>query len=223
MLTKFRRRFRPKLVDILYPSPAFPMRDATMSEGYSHQSSAYRSVLANLSLTQYPLLEQVRNLSDEMAAQLPTLYRGQGAALLAELKYTLRLLDDQWQHIVQSYIDPLFGSERSRHFADLGIGLSPAEKEMNRRLLLAVGNIGIALVAEHLFLPLALINIGFSAWLIKPIAERGYHTLVNQKRLTYPLVVISTELVTYLHGFFVPGSVVIFMVTLTNKDRKSVV
>lgn len=222
MIAGLLRPQKPKLIDVLdseslalasytngvpAASPLFDQQNAKPI-----QSPVHRSIMDDNALVQW-----VRTLGDGLAAHLPVVYQEQGALLMDEVKRVLLTLDDQWQRIVEQHIDPLFGSTRSRQFADLGIGLSAAEKDMNRRLILAVGNIGIALMAEQLFLPLALVNIGFSAWLIRPIIERGVRTLMKEKRLTYPLVILSTELVTYLHGFFVPGSVVILLVTVTNK------
>lgn len=139
------------------------------------------------------------------------------APLLKSVYTTLTELDEQWQMFVHTQIDPLLGGERSQHLNEMGIVLSPMERDINRRLILAVGNIGIALVATHLFLPLAVVNVAFIAWLGKPMYMRGYRALMDERRVTYPLVLLSAELAIVLGGHFVAGSVAIFIITATNK------
>lgn len=139
------------------------------------------------------------------------------APLLKSVQKTLTDLDDQWQIFVHTQIDPLLGGERSQHLSELGIVLSPMERDINRRLILAVGNIGIAVVATQVFLPLAVVNVAFIAWLGKPMYMRGYRALVDERRVTYPLVLLSAELAIILGGHFVAGSVAIFVITATNK------
>jgi Cu2+-exporting ATPase len=95
--------------------------------------------------------------------------------------------------------------------------MSPAEKDINRRLLLAAGNIGVALAATNFFLPLAAINIGSIIWLGLPMYKRGYQALVKEHRLTYPVVLMGAEMAIILGGHFVAGSVAMLMVTATNK------
>ncbi|MBI1298545.1 heavy metal translocating P-type ATPase [bacterium] len=137
--------------------------------------------------------------------------------LIKSLQKNLLELDDQWQRFVHTKVDPLLGGERSRQLNELDIRLSPMEKDINRRLILAMGNIGIALVATQAFLPLAVANVAFIAWLGKPMYMRGYRALVDERRLTYPLVLLSAELAIVFGGHFVAGSVAIFIITVTNK------
>lgn len=155
-----------------------------------------------------------------LVAEVNTLYNAgktQAAPLLNTLGASLTKLDDRWQLFVHTRIDPLLGGTRGQQLNDLGIRLSPVEKEMNRRLILAAGNVGIALITTHLFLPLAAVNVGLIAWLGMPIYQRGYRALVEEHRLTYPVVLLSAQVAIVLGGNFVPGSVAMFMVTVTEK------
>ena len=126
-------------------------------------------------------------------------------------------VDAQWQRFVYLHIDPLLGGARAEHLRDLGIQMSAAEKDMNRRLLLAVGNIGVALVTTHLFPPFALLNISFVIWVNLPIYQRGYRTWVEKRRLTYAVILIGAQIAIIAGGHFVPGSVMTFMVRATEK------
>jgi Cu2+-exporting ATPase len=155
-----------------------------------------------------------------LADEVVTLYQSsktQATPLLNALSAYLTELDGQWQMFVHTRIDPLLGGARSQQLGDLGIQMSPAEKEMNRRLILAVGNIGLALAATNLFLPLAAVNIGFIAWIGMPLFQRGYRALVDERRLTYPIILFCAELTLIFGRHFVPSSVIIFVVTATNK------
>lgn len=141
----------------------------------------------------------------------------QAMPLLNNVGDYLTEVDDRWQLFVHTRIDPLLGSERNQHLGELGIQMSAAEKSINRRLLLSVGNMGIAWTATQFMPPLALINAGMMVWLGMPIYRRGWQALVHEKRLTYPVVLASAAATTILSGQFIPGSVMMFAITATNK------
>ena len=158
---------------------------------------------------------------EELAPTVTSLYRAgrvQAAPWLRQAQILLLELDDRWQHFVQTRIDPLFGDERSRQQTDLGMGLSAEEKDINRRIALAIGNLGIAWAASYVFLPLAAVNIAFSIWLgWGPLYSRAYRALRDERRLTYPLVLAGAEVAIYLGGYFVPASVGILLAMVTQK------
>lgn len=144
--------------------------------------------------------------------------RTEAAPLLQQLAVGLTALDDAWQGIVRRHIDPLLGGqERNRQFSELNIGIGAPEKDANRRMGLAVVNLGVAWTATHLFWPLALANIAFSTWLAWPLYLRGFHKLKEQRQLSYPLVLISSEFATYLGGYFLPASIGILVAMTTQK------
>lgn len=192
-------------------------RDATDPNGVTvHSPTADRQHDPVGAMLQRVQQDALLPLFDELTA-LYQASRTQAAPLIDALTPPLMALDHKWQLFVHNQIDPLLGGERSQHLSELGIRLSPMEKDINRRLILAIGNIGIALAATNFFLPLALVNVGFIAWLGMPMYRRGYLALVNERRVTYPVVLLSAELAIILGGHFVPGSVAILIVTLTNK------
>ena len=171
-----------------------------------------------------PLLNHLQEVQQKtiqpLMTELTPLYQAgkeRSAPLLKRMGGHLQKLDEQWQTFVHTRIDPLLGGARGAQLANLGIQMSDAEKDINRRLILAAGNIGVALAATHFFLPLAAINIGFIAWLGMPMYKRGYQALVKEHRLTYPVVLMSAELAIIFGGHFVAGSVAMLMVTATNK------
>ncbi len=141
----------------------------------------------------------------------------QALPLLNHMGDYLTELDDRWQLFVHTRIDPLLGGERSQQFNELGIQMSAAEKEINRRLLFSVGNMGIAWVATYFFPPLSLINAAMMVWLGLPIYRRGWQTLVEERRLTYPVVLAGAAATILLGGQYVPGSVMMFAIIATNK------
>lgn len=140
------------------------------------------------------------------------------APMLGEAQKWLVDLDEQWQTFIQKYVDPRFrGAQYRQHKTELGMEISEKEKDANRRILLSIGNIGLALAATHLFPPLGIANFVFSAWLAMPIYQRGLFVLLKQRRLSYPIVLIGGELATYLGGYFVPASVGILLAMVTQK------
>lgn len=141
----------------------------------------------------------------------------QALPLLNHMGDYLTELDDRWQLFVHTRIDPLLGGERSQQLSELNIQMSAAEKDINRRLLFSVGNMGIAWVATHFFPPLALFNAGMMVWLGLPIYRRGWQTLVEERRLTYPVVLAGAAATILLGGQYVPGSVMMFAIIATNK------
>ena len=141
----------------------------------------------------------------------------QAAPLLNNMEEYLTDVDDRWQLFVHTRIDPLLGGERSQQLGELGIQMTAVEKNINRRLLFSVGNVGIAWAATNVMPPLALINAGMMVWLGMPIYRRGWLALVEEKRLTYPVVLASAAATTILSGQYIPGSVMMFAISATNK------
>ncbi|RRR69555.1 MAG: heavy metal translocating P-type ATPase [Candidatus Viridilinea halotolerans] len=167
---------------------------------------------------------------DEAAVVLTEVHQTLLTPVIAELKPTVtafyrdgrhhampwvRLLQDRlvaadtrWQRFVETQIDPLFGNERTRQHAALGMGTSPEERDVNRRVIFAAGNLGIAWAASYVFLPLAVVSFSFSAWISwKPFYSRAYWALRHERRLTYPVVIGVSQIVAYLGGYFVPSSI----------------
>jgi len=168
-----------------------------------------------------PYREQAPGVEHPVLQELTALYhavRTEAAPALEQIEQGLSVLDDAWQQLVRRYIDPLFGGwERNRQFSELNIGIGAPEKDANRRMGLAVVNLGVAWTATHLFWPLALANIAFSTWLAWPLYQRGFQKLKNQRQLSYPLVLLTSEFATYLGGYFFPASVGILVAMTTQK------
>jgi Cu2+-exporting ATPase len=211
---------------VAYPSgtahtngrPYTDRRDNTGDLGQAPQTEH----LARFSTELVAWLRQVQQTTlAPLADEVATRYKAEqvrAAPLVRAVGQSLVTFDDHWQHFVQQHVDPLLiGRQRSQQKAELNLGLSTVEKDANRRVALAVGNIGVALAATHLFLPLAVANIAFSTWLAWPIYQRGYRMLVKQRRLSYPIVLIGSEVATYLGGYFVPASVGILVAMATQK------
>jgi Cu2+-exporting ATPase len=164
--------------------------------------------------------EMQQEMIQPLMTELTPLYqevREEAAPFLNKIGGYLRKLDEQWQTFVHTRIDPLLGGARGQQLTDLGIQMSAAEKDINRRLILAAGNIGVALLAAQVFLPLAALYIGLIAWLGMPMFQRSYLALVQERRLTYPIVLLGAELAIILGGHFVAGSVAMFIIVSSNK------
>ena len=160
--------------------------------------------------TERTIKEQVSDLVE----QIPLLNQ---VEVFNQVEGYLAELDERWQVFVHTRVDPLLGGRRSEQLGELGIQMSASEKEMNRRLLLSAGNIGVAWIATHLFPPLALINAGMMVWLGEPIYGRGWRALRDEKRLTYPVVLAGAAATLIISGQYVPGSVMMFVLTATRK------
>lgn len=174
-----------------------------------HQSLVYTTGRSVQQATHQPLMAEITPLYQALQHETKPMFKALSGYVTA--------LDEQWQRFVHLHIDPLLGGTRGQQLRDLGIQMSAAEKDMNRRLILAAGNIGIALMTKHLFPPLAVVNIAFIAWVNLPIYQRGYRALMVERRLTYPVILFSAQLAIVLGGHFVPASVTTFMVRVTEK------
>lgn len=208
---------KKSLMNVLRPEPAFAQSGYSAhppTAGADGRAAGQRDTLA-------AKLQQMQQAAlQPLLEEVTTLYKSgqtQAAPLLNALGAYLTKADDQWQIFVQTRIDPLLGGARGQQMSALGIQLSPAEKDINRRLILAVGNIGVAVVATHFFLPLAVVNIGFFVWLATPLFQRAYQGLAKEHRLTYAVVLLSAQVAIILGGYFVAGSVAMFVITVTNK------
>lgn len=212
---------KKSLMNVLRPEPVFAQNGYSAhppTAGADGRAAGQRSPQTETLTARLQAMQQaaLQPLLDEVT----TLYKSgqtQAAPLLNALSAYLTKADDQWQIFVQTRIDPLLGGTRGQQMSALGIQVSPAEKDINRRLILAAGNIGVALAATHLFLPLVVVNIGLTVWLGLPMYQRGYEALVKEHRLTYPVVLIGAQLAIIAGGHFVPGSVAMFVVSATNK------
>lgn len=212
---------KKSLMNVLRPEPVFAQNGYSAhppTAGADGRAAGQRSPQTETLTARLQQMQQagLQPLLDEVAM----LYKSgqtQAAPLLNALGAHLTKWDDRWQIFVQTRIDPLLGGERSQQLSDLSIQISAAEKEINRRVLLAAGNIGIAIAATHLFLPLAVVYIGFAAWVSLPFYQRGYRALVKERRLTYPVILLGTQLAIILGGHFVPGSVMFFVIMATEK------
>lgn len=232
MLTSLSKLSKKSLIDSLVEEPGAAVHSTANRNGaFSTNGSNHASNLSPASPA-----EDLTKLSAELVAHLRKVqqltllpfvdevmmyYKAEqerAMPLLRAVGESLMTLDDRWQRFIQQYVDPLLiGQLRSQQKAELDLGLSEVEKDANRRVALAVGNIGIALAATHLFLPLAAANIAFSTWLVWPLYQRGFQMLVHQRRLSYPVVLLGAEVATYLGGYFVPASIGILVAMSTQK------
>ncbi len=137
--------------------------------------------------------------------------------LLNRVSGYLTQVDTQWQQFIQTRVDPLFGQTRDQQFGVLATGLSDAEKDINRRLLVALGNLGVAAAATTIFTPLALVNAGAMVWSFLPMYKRGVQVLVKEHRLTYNIVLMGAQAAMILGGHFVAGSIAVLVVSGANK------
>ena len=235
MITSPLKRPKKVLIDALLTQPSIDRashstgvntngRDATTGRTNAHDFGP-SSPASSLPLLGTELVAHLRNVQQRtlmpLADNVVALYKAEylrATPVVREVGEKLMVLDDHWQHFVQQHIDPLLmGKVRGQQKTELNLGLSEVEKDANRRVILAVGNIGVALAATHLFLPLAAANIAFSTWLAWPLYQRGYRKLVDERSLSYPVVLIGSEIATYLGGYFVPASVGILVAMATQK------
>jgi Cu2+-exporting ATPase len=144
------------------------------------------------------------------------------AEAIGALRGSLKHLDDRYQSLIQTRIDPLLISqlrdEQMRDLAPTGRReMIAQEKEMNRRLVLGVGGLMLLGLRSLTRWPLtpAVIVIGlYSAW---PFVKEGWRIAVQERRLSMMHLLLIYLLSLWLGGNFLIGMVGILLSSLGQK------
>ena len=144
------------------------------------------------------------------------------AEAIGALRGSLKHLDDRYQSLIQTRIDPLLISQlRDEQMRDLAPTdrreMIAQEKEMNRRLVLGVGGLMLLGLRSLTRWPLTpgVIVIGlYSAW---PFVKEGWRIAVQERRLSMMHLLLIYLLSLWLGGNFLIGMVGILLSSLGQK------
>ncbi len=144
------------------------------------------------------------------------------AEAIGALRGSLKHLDDRFQTLIQTRIDPLLISQlRDEQMRDLAPTdrreMIAQEKEMNRRLVLGVGGLMLLGLRSLTRWPLTpgVIVIGlYSAW---PLVKEGWRIAVQERRLSMMHLLLLYLLSLWLGGNFLIGMVGILLSSLGQK------
>ena len=191
------------------PLSAAGVQAALFTQQVQAGTPALNQIVAQVATSLQPIVEHV--------TERYTGAQTRAKPLLKRVGGYLTTIDEQWQTFVQTNVDPLMGKSRGQHRSDLGTGLSEEEKDINRKLLVSIGNLGVATISSTLFAPLALVNAGAMIWGFLPMYQQGIRTLVKERRLTYNVVLMGAQASMILGGHFIAGGIALLMVTGANK------
>lgn len=139
-----------------------------------------------------------------------------------ELQVKLSNLDDRFQALVQTYLDPFMvgqlREEQMREISPKGLReLNPQEKAINRRLALGVGSLVLVSLKSVTRLPLTpvILVIGLlNAW---PMLKDGWVIAVNERRFSLMHLMLLYILSLWLGGNYLIGTVGVLLSSLGHK------
>jgi Cu2+-exporting ATPase len=126
------------------------------------------------------------------------------------------------QTFAQRWIDPIFGQTRDQQRAALSATqeaptISPAEKEVNRRLLIGVGAFACALTGELLFPPLLIPAVVGGVYASLPLYIQAFRSLIRRKKVTLPVIAGLNLIGTWAGGFITAGTLGLTIFMLAQK------
>ena len=143
------------------------------------------------------------------------------SASLAALRDGLSQLDDRYQSLVQTRLDPLLlgplHEEQMRQIAPNGRELSRQEKANNRRLALGLAGLAVLSVktlTRWPLTPLVLIIGLFNGW---PWIREGWRIAVRERRLSLMHLMLLYLVSLWLGGHFLIGMLGILLSSLGHK------
>ena len=131
-------------------------------------------------------------------------------------------IDEQYQHFMIEYVDPLFGSNRYQQFQLLAAGdkiveISDYEKVLNRNIATSSLTLGAALLGHFVAPIFYLLAFGMAIYLIRVPARFAYNALVHERRINLPVLVTLNSVGMWLGGYFVLGALAFIIFYLGEK------
>ncbi|MFN8493066.1 MAG: heavy metal translocating P-type ATPase [Caldilineaceae bacterium] len=149
-------------------------------------------------------------------------YRTEVQYLLEDIHQVAMKIDNRFQALVQTYIDPFFVSkERTQQIKDLATAgrdsISEGEKTDNRQLALGIIGLGMVAVAPLTTLPLIPAVVVIGLYLSLPLYERAWRFAVYDRKLSlaHPLSIFVTGM--WLSGAYLSGLMGTILYALSRK------
>lgn len=130
--------------------------------------------------------------------------------LPTQVKDAIVRIDDSYQQLFKTHIDPLFGATRQQQIETMAeenerVAISGNERELNRSIAISFALTATALMAGHALAPIVLVCFPMALYISRTPLERAYHAIVYQRRVTVPVVASFNILGTWLGGFYFAG------------------
>lgn len=141
--------------------------------------------------------------------------RQQGRQLQQRLSGSLADWEEQYQVMIKTRIDPLFGGKRQAMLQQLNpddeeeLTIAPEERQLNRNLALAGVITGAALVTAPVGGVVSFVAcVPLAMYLIRDIARWAYGSVVAEHKLTIPVLMTTNQLLLWFGGFYTLGGVI---------------
>ncbi|MBX3014468.1 MAG: heavy metal translocating P-type ATPase [Caldilineaceae bacterium] len=149
--------------------------------------------------------------------------RQQGQQLQKSLAVLLTDFEEEYQRVVKTKIDPLFGAVRTEQIEalkapDSALVITPYERYINRNLGISALITTAALVTTRMHpLVQAAATIPLVFYVVKGIYKVAYTSLVQQRKLTLPVLSAVNVTALWLGGYYLIGGVIFMLIYLGMK------
>jgi len=126
------------------------------------------------------------------------------------------------QTFAQRWLDPLFDQTRDRQRKELSVTreapiVSDTEREVNRRVLISLGALGLALAGELFFAPLLIPATVGGVYASLSVFGHAYRSLVKRRKVDLSVLGALNMVGTWLGGFITAGTLGLVIYLLGHK------
>ena len=138
-------------------------------------------------------------------------FRLEGQAISTDSSRSFTKFDAMAQAFARRWIDPLFDQTRAQQHKELSVmGETPAashsEKEVNRRLLVSLGALGLALASDVFFPPLLIPAIVGGVYASLSVYGQAYRSVVKRRKVDLSVLGALNSVAALLGGFITAGA-----------------
>ncbi|MGH9847640.1 MAG: HAD-IC family P-type ATPase, partial [Blastocatellia bacterium] len=160
------------------------------------------------------LKDTVRSYTADQDSPTLTAIRQQGR----QWRRTLMEWEERYQLAIKTRVDPLFRGERHALMQKLSpadeeeLKITAEDRQMNRDLALAGAITAAAIVTAPLGAVVSFVAcVPPAMYLIRNTARMGYQSLVEEHRLTIPVLFTVNQILMWFGGFYVLGGVIFIL------------
>ncbi|MBO0615227.1 heavy metal translocating P-type ATPase [Thiothrix fructosivorans] len=116
-------------------------------------------------------------------------------------------VDASYQHLFQTKIDTLFGTEqRSQQMQEFSGQYNDKEADINRRIGMSLVTTKLALLGALVYQPLSWVSAAGLLFIMGPLFKRSLHTMLRERRIKYRFVGALSVLSSLAAGYYVVSS-----------------
>lgn len=169
------------------------------------------------------VLETHSTVARNQRPSVLTVIRQQGQQLQKMLAVSLTDFEEEYHLFIRNKVDPLFGTKRKTLIQEIGSisdedQLSPYERNINRNLGFSVVIMTAAIVTSPfpLFIQLAA-TVPLALYVVRGIYVQAYKSLIQQRRLTLPVLSAVNVTALWLGGYYLIGGLIFFLIHIGMK------